>query len=141
MTMQHLRTALSGILLGCSACVAVPPPVPIAPAVAATPPPSQNCREFQQTISVGGQVQQAYGMACQQADGTWQLVSPASVNPPPASVSVVPYAAYPVYPYYPWYNAYPGAYPGAYPWYFGPNIEIGLGFGFGRGGGHGRWRR
>lgn len=32
------------------------------------------CREFQQTIKVGGKSQQAYGTACQQPDGTWQIV-------------------------------------------------------------------
>lgn len=31
------------------------------------------CREFQQTISVGGRSQQAYGTACQNPDGTWQI--------------------------------------------------------------------
>ena len=32
------------------------------------------CREFQQTITVGGQKQQGYGRACQQRDGSWQIV-------------------------------------------------------------------
>lgn len=32
------------------------------------------CREFQQTITVGGQKQQAYGKACQQPDGSWKIV-------------------------------------------------------------------
>lgn len=32
------------------------------------------CREFQQTIIVGGQAQQAYGTACRQPDGSWQFV-------------------------------------------------------------------
>jgi len=32
------------------------------------------CREFQQTIVVGGQKQQGYGRACQQPDGTWKIV-------------------------------------------------------------------
>jgi len=31
------------------------------------------CREFQQTITVGGRSQQAYGTACQNPDGTWQI--------------------------------------------------------------------
>jgi surface antigen len=30
------------------------------------------CREFQQTITVGGRKEQATGQACRQADGTWQ---------------------------------------------------------------------
>jgi len=33
------------------------------------------CREFQETIIVGGQQKQAYGTACQQPDGTWKIVS------------------------------------------------------------------
>lgn len=32
------------------------------------------CRRFQQTITVGGQKQQAYGKACQQPDGSWKIV-------------------------------------------------------------------
>jgi surface antigen len=30
------------------------------------------CREYNQTISVGGKVEQAYGTACRQEDGSWQ---------------------------------------------------------------------
>ena len=33
------------------------------------------CREYQQTITVGGQTQQAYGTACRQPDGTWKVVN------------------------------------------------------------------
>jgi surface antigen len=32
------------------------------------------CREFQQTIIIGGQKQQGYGKACQQPDGSWKIV-------------------------------------------------------------------
>jgi surface antigen len=32
------------------------------------------CREFQQTITVGGQTQDAYGRACRQPDGSWKIV-------------------------------------------------------------------
>jgi len=32
------------------------------------------CREFQQTIVVGGQSQNAYGKACRQADGSWKII-------------------------------------------------------------------
>ncbi|MDE0205854.1 MAG: RT0821/Lpp0805 family surface protein [Candidatus Tectomicrobia bacterium] len=31
------------------------------------------CREFQQTIIVGAEMQAAYGTACRQPDGTWKL--------------------------------------------------------------------
>jgi surface antigen len=32
------------------------------------------CREYQQTISMGGQAQEGYGTACRQPDGTWRIV-------------------------------------------------------------------
>jgi surface antigen len=35
----------------------------------------QYCREYSQTVSVGGKSEQAYGTACRQADGTWKIVS------------------------------------------------------------------
>jgi surface antigen len=37
--------------------------------------PGQYCREYQQTITVGGQQQQSFGTACRQADGTWKVVN------------------------------------------------------------------
>ena len=33
------------------------------------------CREFQQAVTIGGQTEQAYGTACQQPDGAWEIVS------------------------------------------------------------------
>ena len=33
------------------------------------------CREFQQSITVGGEVHQGYGTACRQPDGTWRIQS------------------------------------------------------------------
>ena len=33
------------------------------------------CREYQQTIYVGGRQETAVGTACEQADGTWRIVS------------------------------------------------------------------
>ncbi len=32
------------------------------------------CREFQQTVVVGGEPQSAYGTACRQPDGSWEIV-------------------------------------------------------------------
>jgi surface antigen len=32
------------------------------------------CREYQQTITVGGQTQEGYGTACRQPDGSWRIV-------------------------------------------------------------------
>jgi surface antigen len=33
----------------------------------------QYCRQYQQTISIGGEPQSSYGTACRQADGTWAI--------------------------------------------------------------------
>jgi surface antigen len=33
----------------------------------------QYCREYQQTVVVGGESQDAYGTACRQPDGSWQV--------------------------------------------------------------------
>lgn len=33
------------------------------------------CREFQQTVFIGGREETAFGTACKQADGTWQIVN------------------------------------------------------------------
>lgn len=32
------------------------------------------CREFQQTVAIGSQQQQGYAKACQQADGSWDVI-------------------------------------------------------------------
>ena len=31
------------------------------------------CREFQQSVTIGGNTEQAYGTACRQPDGTWKI--------------------------------------------------------------------
>ena len=33
------------------------------------------CREYQQTVTIGGQTEEAYGQACRQPDGSWEIVS------------------------------------------------------------------
>jgi surface antigen len=33
------------------------------------------CRDFQQTVTIGGKTESAYGTACRQPDGTWKVVS------------------------------------------------------------------
>ena len=33
----------------------------------------EYCREFEQSITIGGETQQAYGTACRQPDGNWQV--------------------------------------------------------------------
>ena len=34
----------------------------------------EYCREFQQTVTVGGRSEEAYGTACRREDGTWEIV-------------------------------------------------------------------
>ena len=35
--------------------------------------PGNFCREFQQTVTIGGQQQEAFGTACLMPDGTWKI--------------------------------------------------------------------
>jgi surface antigen len=35
----------------------------------------QYCREYQQTVTIGGEKHQAYGTACRQPDGSWKVQS------------------------------------------------------------------
>lgn len=37
-------------------------------------PAGQYCREYQQTVVVGGKSQSAYGRACRRPDGSWEIV-------------------------------------------------------------------
>jgi len=37
-------------------------------------PYGEHCREFQTSIAVSGRIQQGYGTACRQPDGTWRVV-------------------------------------------------------------------
>lgn len=34
----------------------------------------QYCREYQQTVTINGRSEQAYGRACRQPDGSWKIV-------------------------------------------------------------------
>ena len=34
---------------------------------------NQPCREFQTTVNIGGELTQAYGTACRNADGSWKI--------------------------------------------------------------------
>ena len=34
----------------------------------------QPCREYQQTVTIDGRTEKAYGQACRQADGSWRIV-------------------------------------------------------------------
>ena len=35
----------------------------------------QPCREFQQTVTIDGRTERAYGTACRQSDGSWKIIS------------------------------------------------------------------
>ncbi len=35
----------------------------------------QNCREYTQTIKIGGKVQEGFGKACRRSDGSWEIIS------------------------------------------------------------------
>ena len=35
----------------------------------------QPCREYQHKVTIGGKTEQAYGRACREADGSWQIVN------------------------------------------------------------------
>jgi surface antigen len=39
------------------------------------PEPGRYCREFQQQVMIGGKRQDAYGTACRQPDGSWEIVT------------------------------------------------------------------
>jgi triosephosphate isomerase len=43
--------------------------------VAYEPIAGRYCREFQQTVTIGGRTEQAYGTACMQPDGAWEVIS------------------------------------------------------------------
>ncbi|MFO1188617.1 MAG: hypothetical protein U1E97_03270 [Alphaproteobacteria bacterium] len=95
----------------------------VVPQPAFQTPGGQICREFQQTVMIGGQAQQAYGTACRQADGSWKLapqratsnvVTTTAYEPPPTVVIQPPprvvYVYPPIYPvpvYYPTYYGHP----------------------------------
>lgn len=76
------------------------------------------CREFQQTIVIGGREEQGYGTACRQPDGTWRIVSgQEEVAPAPVERRTTVY----VRDYSPVYGFY--GYPYWYP--FGFSINLG----------------
>ena len=132
MLSTHIRAPVTLAILLCAGCVYYPPPSPPPPvAVAAAPAQvaqagptaAPTCREFQQTITVGGQVQEGWGTTCLQPDGSWKAVTAAQPGapPPPPVVAAAPppppprQVAVPVYPaYYPYPYSYspPYAYGG-----------------------------
>jgi hypothetical protein len=47
----------------------------IVPVREGTSTSGRYCREFYRTVTIGGRSEQAYGTACMQPDGSWELVS------------------------------------------------------------------
>lgn len=47
----------------------------ITPQPAYTNKTDKYCREYQQTVTVGGKTETAYGTACRQPDGTWKIAN------------------------------------------------------------------
>ena len=130
----------------------------ITPKPAFRAPSGEVCREFQQEVRIGGQVQQAWGIACRQPDGSWRLqranprevavsrptyVAPPPVvyvpPPPPTVVYAYPPPVYFPRPvYYPapaYYYPRPVYYPR--PYY---SSSVGIWIGSGRSHYHGRYR-
>lgn len=40
----------------------------------------EYCREYTQTVTIGGKTQKGYGTACLQPDGSWRMVTPAEAE-------------------------------------------------------------
>jgi hypothetical protein len=132
-TLSFFLVALSGL---CAGCAVAPPPAPSPPvlAVAATPviAASSNCREFRQTVTIGGEAKEAWGTSCQQPDGTWKVSAastPSPAPPPPSApqIAAAPVAVYSYYPYafpppfyYPFYG-YPEPFYGG--WFVGARFR------------------
>jgi hypothetical protein len=91
-----LRTVLCSIALSLGGCAVYTPPAPppqVATVAPAAAPQPGYCREFTQTVIIGGMQQQAYGISCQQADGSWKISNDRVASsripaaPPPAAVA------------------------------------------------------
>src|SRR5882724_6205781 len=44
-------------------------------------PSTENCREFTAPIKIGDEKKELVGRACEQPDGSWQIVQPANQTP------------------------------------------------------------
>jgi len=90
----------------------------------------QPCREFQETIVIGGREEQGYGTACRQPDGTWRIVTAERSAPPTVErhTTVYPREAPRTYyrPYYPHGYYDPWGY--GYPYWYPFSLSIGLGY-------------
>jgi hypothetical protein len=100
MSIRALTIVSTAMGLACAGCVIAPPPPLPPPAFVSGPAPAAQapapqadaasgaCREFQQTITVGGKPQAAYGTTCQQPDGSWKVVD--ATQPAPQAASAPP---------------------------------------------------
>lgn len=61
------------LLTGCTYYYYPAPAAAPAQAEEQQPAASADCREFTQTVVIGGQTRQATGRACPQPDGTWRI--------------------------------------------------------------------
>lgn len=52
------------------------------------------CREYNRTVQIGGQIQNAYGTACMQPDGDWVIVGEGLGADIPSNVTNVNYVVY-----------------------------------------------
>jgi hypothetical protein len=83
-----------------SAGAASPPPA--SHDAGAPAPPPEDCREFTETVTIGGRPQQAHGRTCRQPDGTWRVERPTQMPqlPVPSATysTAAPYPAGPSEP-------------------------------------------
>jgi hypothetical protein len=110
MSPTFLRAASTALALACGACVVVPTPAPT-PVTARTVTPTASaagqagyCREYKQSVVIGGEMQTAHGTTCLQADGTWKLAGTPAARPAP--VRAEPRPSYPPYGYVPYGGPY-----------------------------------
>lgn len=61
--------------------------------------PQMYCREYQQTVIIGGQAQDAYGKACRQPDGSWRIVNDQSSMVEPVIIEDDAIITHPYDPY------------------------------------------
>jgi hypothetical protein len=129
-----MRPRFTGLLLLLASCAAEPLPPAVSTlestplsTVSAVPPVEGNCREYTVPVTVGGKEELAYGKACQQPDGTWQIAQ-APTRAEGAPNVLQPTIIYPAYPSYydPWWGP---------PWW-GPPFGFAGFFGFGFGSHH-----
>jgi len=91
----------------------------------------EYCREYQQTVTIGGEQQQVYGTACRMPDGTWEVVSSEPLDDPQPAPTTVVYRDRVVYqPAPPPAYGYPALWPFAFSFaWFDDNWGLRIGSG------------